>query len=244
MTSYAMTPYNGATRKGVEHIQATLREASAKSRVALEASITENDEVLDDAFHPSERALQASWEKNIDRHKRELRDDRDDRDEILFGGAATIGIPSLVGFLSLVAFSDKTLSNPSFWGFAFAALGAAFFCAFSIHYTKFLVKYLRERSLGFTTRFVYWNRLRMSMAWAITDKAVYVVNRDNNSETLTVCRIAFDDVQACAFRDMEGTPFVDLYNKAGKAFTLLDPTGERTAGAAKLASLISFKMRK
>lgn len=241
MTTFALIPYNGATRKGVEEIHATLSEANARSRAALEAAIRDNGETATDVFHPSERAFQTDWEKEAENRKRLKASDAND---IQFFTAmySIFTLAPLVA--SFTAFHSKTSASPLTDGLAFAFLALAVGIVGGVPYFKTLRKYLAERSHGHIARFLHWNAKRMHLTWAISDKAVYTVTREQKSETLTVIRIPFDEVQACAFREREGMSFADVYSKAGEFFTIIDPTSEKLSGAKNLVDLINAKAPK
>ncbi|MDW9481203.1 hypothetical protein GOB57_21395 [Sinorhizobium meliloti] len=236
MTTVALSPYNGATRKGVEQIQTTLRDAVAKSRAALEAAIKDNEETATDVFHPSERAFQTDWEKQTERRKRSR---TNSVLHVKLGTALYSVITLGLSTASYTAFNDKGSAVTVGGGLFFALLALAAGVVGAVPYVRTVRKHLRARSLGYIEHFTHWNTLRMHMAWAVSEKAVYAVIRDHGSETLTVNRIPFDAVQACAFREFEGTAFADIYSKAGNFFTIIDPTSDKVSGAKNLVDLIN-----
>ncbi|MCZ7860805.1 hypothetical protein O9X98_05255 [Agrobacterium salinitolerans] len=241
MTTVALTPYDGATRKGADQIRSTLTDAAAKSRAALEAAIRDNGETASDVYHPAERAFQADWARQAERRtwwkKSNILD-------VKIGTAAYLVLPLVLSVASCAALHDRTSANPVGGAIFFAALALAAALIGAIPYAKVLHKFLLARSLGHIDDFTRWNSLRMHLAWALTDKAVYTVTRDPKTETLTVNRIPLDEVQACAFREFEGTAFSEIYSNAGNFFTILDPASEKVSGAKNVVDLINARVPK
>lgn len=239
MTTVALTPFNGATRKGVEHIQTTIKEAAGKSRAVIEEVVKANGETIAEIVHPSESGFQADWETNSDRRERWRKSDRED---VIGAGVGLAAATGLFTVLSAVGFHDTTTPDPFALGLAFAigALGVATVGGYK--YAKFVARYLGERSRGHTTRFTEWNRFRIHQTWAMTDEALYVANRDEKSDTLTVTRLAYADIQACAFRKQDGYVGTSVYDKEGNCFYIIYPSSERITSASRLAELVNARI--
>lgn len=239
MTTVALTPFNGATRKGVEHIQTTIREGAAKSRMALEEAVKAVGETIVEIVHPSEAGFQADWEKNSDFRKRWR---ESDRTEVIAAGVGLVVATGALACLSAAGFHDKTVPDPFALGLTFAIVAFGLATLGGYKYARFLAKYLGDRTRGHTSRFTEWNRFCVHQAWAMTDEALYVANRDKKSDTLTVTRLAYADIQACAHRKQDGYVHASVYDKEGSYFYIFSPSNERITSASRLAELVNARI--
>jgi hypothetical protein len=73
-----LKPFFGATRRGVEHIQAFIKEGASKERAAIDTAVKENGKTIVDIVHPAESGFQASWEIAAEQRKLWLRSDKGD----------------------------------------------------------------------------------------------------------------------------------------------------------------------
>lgn len=171
-------------------------------------------------FHPAEPAFQADWEKQTERRKWEKTSNTlDVKLGTTLYSVATLGLSAI----SYAIFNDKAIADPDAAGsfFAFLALAAGIIGA--IPYWRTVRKYLLARSLGHIEHFTHWNTLRMHLAWAISDKAVYAVTRDHKTETLTVNRIPSTKYRRMLSVSSKALHLQTSTSKAGNFFTILDP---------------------
>lgn len=239
MTTIALTPFKGATRKGVEHIQSVIKEGASKARAAIDEVVKENGETIIDIVHPAEGGFQADWEIGADRRKRWS---DSDKFEVRMSGVALVLVTGLTAFLSCAGFQDKTTTDPFALGMTLAALSLGVAVIGGYKYGKFLAGFLADRARGYTRDFTKWNSLRTHQAWAMTAEAIYVTKRAEKSDTLTVTRIAYGDIQACAHRKEDGYVGASLFDKEGNPFYILSPASERIPNATRLAELINAKI--
>jgi hypothetical protein len=241
MTTVAMTPFKGATRKGVEQIQAAIKEGAAKSKAAIDEAVKSAGETIIEIVHPSEIAFQTDWEAISDLRERWRKSDKED---VVTHGVALVFAIALTSFLSLVGYHDETIENPFVFGLIAAIVIFGIVTIGGYKYAKLVANYLVERSRGHTTHFLRHNGLRIHQAWAISEKALYVTNRHDKNETLTVTRIEFTNIQACAFRKLEGYAGTAVFDKEGNSFYIMSPTNERITSASRLAELVTTKIPK
>ncbi|MCS4088993.1 hypothetical protein [Rhizobium sp. BK176] len=239
MTTIALIPFNGATRKGIEHIQAFINEGASKARAAIDVAVKENGETIVDIVHPAESGFQTDWELETERRKRWISSEKGDVKTLGFFLAIATGLAS---FLSCIGFQDKTTSDPFALGILFATLALGIAVIGGYHYAKFAADFFKERARGYTGYFTKRNGRRIHQAWAMTADAVYISNRDDEADTLTVTRVAYRDIQACAHRKEDGYVGASLFDKEGNPFYILSPASERIANATRLVELVNAKI--
>jgi hypothetical protein len=239
MTTIALTPFNGATRKGVEHIQAFIKEGASKARAAIDAAVKEHGETIVDIVHPAESGFQAHWEIAAEQRKYWRKSDKGDAK---WAGAILVFGTGLASAFSYAGFHDKTTTDPFGLGLTLAVLAFGVATIGGYHYAKLLAKFLKDRSRGYTDRFIEWNRSRVHHAWAMTEDAVYITKRDTKIDTLTVIRIAYGDIQACVHRKEDGYVGASLADKEGNTFYILSPASDRIPNAIRLAGCINAKI--
>jgi hypothetical protein len=239
MTTIALTPFNGATRKGVEQIQAFIKEGASKARAAIDEAVKENGETIVDIVHPAESGFLADWEIGAERRKRWTDSEKVD---VRMCGFVLVAVTGGAALLSCVGFHDKTATDPFALGITFAALAFGIATIGGYKYGKFFAKFLGERARGYTGHFTEWNRFRTHQAWAMTAEAVYITKRDEKRDTLTVTRIAYCDIQACTHRKEDGYVGAGLVDKEGNPFYILSPASDRIANATRLAEFINEKI--
>jgi hypothetical protein len=239
MTIHVLKAFNGATRAGVERIDWELEVAAAESRVALDDAVNVNSESLDEVVHPSDVGFQQDWEKCAKLRKRQAASDRSD---VIFGWLIVAAFTAIFSVLLVLTLNGPGVQNPVPEAIVWSLVGATIVGLGAYKCTKLLIGYLRERSLGHVTRFVERNRCRAYQAWGLTNEALYIVKRDDGADTLTVDRIAYKNIQACAHRNVDGAIFADVYDTNGSFYTILSPVNENIHTAQDLAAAVNERV--
>lgn len=235
MTAITITPFEGATFRGIEHIQDWRRRGEEKAIAALREAAAAHGEDLADVITPAERAYHLDWNR-YERH-REI-DASNLRFGMVFPGVV---IPLVfVGIAAAGMASGDIATTSELVGYLSAS---ALFAAMIVGGP--LKRYVAARALGFAKSFTERNTLFPNHAWSLSEDALYVTeNRDPKSKqaAIAVRRIAWSELQHATWRKSGDILFVDVADRNGDYYMMPEPKGSSVRGAAHFCELINRRI--
>lgn len=239
MTTITTTSFRGATSQGMERISGRITQGENAARATLIESTVERGETVIEIAHPSTRCYELEWERTAQYRKSES--------IMAWVNAIAVSLFNVV-LVPAIAFC-LLVAAVIFFGksnFIVAAVAPVLFVAAGIGIGMSVVRFMRAvkaRAEGhanfFVDHYVDWLALR---AVAMTDKALYFTEQEKASVSVTVRRIAYVDVQTCAFSVDSGIGRLMVFGNDGCHLVIRDPRNERIRGASHLRELIIARL--
>ena len=105
------------------------------------------------------------------------------------------------------------------------------------------IKAVKARAEGhidyFVNHYIDWRAVR---SVAMTDEALYFTELEKDAVAVTVRRIRYVDVQACAFSVDNGVGIFRVFGNDGCHLAVAEPRNERIRGASHLRELVAARL--
>ncbi|MBO9127934.1 MULTISPECIES: hypothetical protein [unclassified Rhizobium] len=213
--------YQGATNRGVAHIQQWIRSSREGVAHTLRNAAKEFDEDLSDIMTCSNTAYEKQWE-----HFSALRATGVcvQRDEIVYSSA-------LIGLIVIVFVFVYGIFPDEYRGYASGVAWCVLTCVATsgiVAWAGIAWRYLASRELGYADLFTA-NNMLSAKAWGFNEDAIYVLKRADQSEVARVTRIGMTRIRTFEEDESVLGRRLRLIEIDGTCHDMYDPIGSGTA---------------
>ena len=235
MTAITKIPFEHVTREGVEKIQSAVALGRQQALSFVESSIRRGTEEFIEFFAPSMSAFEIEFENRREQWSK-FKSDLFEASVVL-PVFATILLSLYIYFIYSLFGENADLNARGGLAFSVTVLGTVPFLASLVAF--FTVRhYLAERKLGFISKFEEGCiSLNSETGWGLSEKALYIcAPRQGVKGVLEIKRIAFADVQAFTYSEVDGHEYANVVTQAGETFRLAMPEGRKISGARNVVN--------